>query len=255
MKSLLIGLLALSVFAQAPKSAAPAATKGSATAAPKVTRPDGTYAVISIVQGSAPVGDIVFKFFDKESPLTTAHIAGLMAGTKTWTDPKTDKKVRRKFYDGLTFHRVIPGFMIQGGDPLGNGTGSTDPAPDEYNNGLKFDVPGRVALANTGTPHSSSCQFFITEVPTPQLNGGYTIFGQVVEGQELVPKIANTPRNGEDRPNTTVRIAKVTIERFGAAPARPATSAAKPATSATKKSAPATTTKAPATTTKKAPTK
>jgi len=244
MKPWLIGLLALSAFAQAPKGAA---------AAPKVTRPDGTYAVISIVQGGMPVGDIVFKFFEKEAPLTTANFIGLANGTKMWTDPKTSKRIKRKFYDGLTFHRVIPGFMIQGGDPLGDGTGSVDVVKDEFKNGLVFDVPGRVAMAHAG-PGTASCQFFITEGPTPQLNGMYSIFGQVVEGQELVPKIANTPRSPDDKPNTTVRIAKVTIEHFGA-PAAPATSAAKPATSATKKSAPATTTKAPAAATKKAPVK
>jgi peptidyl-prolyl cis-trans isomerase A (cyclophilin A) len=205
MKLLTLGLVAATVFAQAP-------------AAPAAAREDGTYARISIVQGTAQLGDIVFKFFDKEAPLTTAHFIGLANGTKTWGDPKTGKRLRRRFYDGLIFHRVIPKFMIQGGDPLGTGYGTTDPAPDEYKTGLLFDVPGRVALANTGRPGTSSCQFFITEVATPQLNGDYTIFGQVVEGMELVPKIANMPRNAENRPNLTVRIAKMTIERVGAAP-------------------------------------
>jgi peptidyl-prolyl cis-trans isomerase A (cyclophilin A) len=221
MKTLFLGLLALSVFAQAP--AAPVA------GAP---REDGVYARISIVQGTAPVGDIVFKFFEKEAPLTTANFIGLASGTKPWTDPKTGKRTRRKFYDGLTFHRVIPGFMIQGGDPLGNGTGSVDIVKDEFKNGLLFDVPGRLAMAHAG-PGTASSQFFITERNTPQLNGDYTIFGQVVEGQELVPKIANTPRGPNDRPNTTVRMSKVTIERVGAPPAPPA-AAAKPATAGKK---------------------
>jgi peptidyl-prolyl cis-trans isomerase A (cyclophilin A) len=221
MKTLFVGLLALSMFAQAP--ATPAAA----------TREDGTYARLSIVQGTAPVGDIVFKFFEKEAPLTSANFIGLASGTKLWTDPKTGKRVRRKFYDGLTFHRVIPGFMIQGGDPLGNGTGSVDVVKDEFKNGLVFDVPGRVAMAHAG-PGTASSQFFITERNTPQLNGDYTIFGQVVEGQDLVPKIANTPRGPNDRPNVTVRIAKVTIERVGAPPARPVT-AAKPAAGTAKK--------------------
>ena len=220
MKPLVLGLLALSAFAQAPPI----------SIAPKPVRPDGVYARISIIQGTQPLGDIVFKFFEKEAPIATANFGGLASGTKLYLDPKTGKRIKRRFYDGLIFHRVIPGFMIQGGDPLGNGTGATDPIKDEYKTGLLFDVPGRVALANTGSPGTSSCQFFITEVPRPDLNGGYTIFGQVIEGQELVAKIARFPRDPDDRPNTTVRMTKITIERVGAAPAPPVT-AAKPAVS------------------------
>jgi peptidyl-prolyl cis-trans isomerase A (cyclophilin A) len=232
-KLLVLGLLASFAFAQAPPAAAP-----------KPVRPDGTYAHITIVQGTAPVGEIVFKFFDKEAPLTSANFIGLANGTKPWTDPKTGKVMRKRFYDGLTFHRVIPKFMIQGGDPLGNGTGSVAVVKDEFKNGLLFDQPGRVAMAHAG-PGTASCQFFITEGPTPQLNGDYTIFGQVVEGQELVAKIAGFPRDGNDRPNTTVRMTKVTIERVGAPPPR-TTGTAKAATKGTATKT-GTATKAPAT--------
>jgi peptidyl-prolyl cis-trans isomerase A (cyclophilin A) len=186
----------------------------AAATAPVAARENGTYARISITQGGTPVGDIVFKFLDTEAPLTSKNFIDLAEGRKVFTDPKTDKKVRRRFYDGLTFHRVIPQFMIQGGDPLGNGTGSVDVVPDEFKNGLIFDRPGRVAMAHAG-PGTASCQFFITEAPRHQLDGDYTIFGQVVEGQDFVGIIARTPRDEDDRPNRTVRIAKVTIERVG----------------------------------------
>lgn len=214
LRTLLVSLLAFSAFAQAPP-AAPAAD------APKAAREDGAYAHIQITQGGQPVGEIVFKFFEKESPLTSANFIALANGAKAYTDPKTGKRLRRRFYDGLTFHRVIPKFMIQGGDPLGDGSGSIAVVKDEFANGLTFDVPGRVAMAHAG-PGTASCQFFITEVPVKRLDGQYTIFGQVVEGQELVAKIAGFPRDGDDKPNTTVRIAKVTIERVGAPPAPPA---------------------------------
>ena len=135
--------------------------------------------------------------------------------------------MKRPLYNGLTFHRVIPGFMIQGGDPLGVGTGGTDVIPDEFSPSLTFDKPGRLAMANAG-PNTGSCQFFITEVPTPHLNGLHTIFGQVVEGQDVVDKIARTPRGGNDRPATPVRIVRLTVRREGPAPAASKPTSAKP---------------------------
>jgi peptidyl-prolyl cis-trans isomerase A (cyclophilin A) len=208
-----LALLATGAFAQTPPAAAPAT--------PAVE--PGLYATITTSMGAIKV-----KLFEKEAPLTVQNFVGLARGTKGWTDPKTGQTVKRPFYNGTTFHRVIPGFMIQGGDPLGNGMGGPGfSIPDEFKNGLKFDVPGRLAMANTGQPHSGGCQFFITEAPQPSLNGGYSIFGQVVEGQELVPKIARVQRDGSDKPLTAVKIVSITIKREGPPPAgAPATKAA-----------------------------
>jgi peptidyl-prolyl cis-trans isomerase A (cyclophilin A) len=135
--------------------------------------------------------------------------------------------VKRPLYNGLTFHRVIPGFMIQGGDPLGHGTGGTDVIPDEIVPSLQFDRPGRLGMANAG-PGTGSCQFFITEVPTPHLDGKHTIFGQVIEGQDVVENIARVPRGANDKPVTPVRIVRMTVRREGPAPAPAKPGAAKP---------------------------
>jgi peptidyl-prolyl cis-trans isomerase A (cyclophilin A) len=143
------------------------------------------YAVFQTSQGS-----ITVRLFEKDAPETVANFAGLATGAKEWTDPRTGAKTRAKLYDGTVFHRVIPNFMIQGGDPLGTGTG--DPGyrfKDEFQSGKKFDKPGLLAMANAG-PNTNGSQFFITEVPTPHLNNRHTIFGEVVKGFELVPKIA-----------------------------------------------------------------
>lgn len=217
----------------------------------KPARPDGLYATIS-----TSMGDITVQLFEKESPITVKNFMDLALGRKAWTDPKTGQRVRRPLYNGLIFHRVIPGFMIQGGDPEGTGMGGTDKIPDEFHPTLKFDIPGRLAMANAG-PGTGSSQFFLTEVPTPHLNGAHTIFGQIVDGQPLVKQIANVPRNAQGRPNTPVVIRKITFERVGpgapvnpppaapkAAPKAPAKAPAA-ATTATKATAPA---KTPATT-------
>jgi len=173
-------------------------------------------------------------------------IALSRGGSKAWTDPKTGQKTTRALYTGTIFHRVIPGFMIQGGDPLGTGMGDggMTPIPDEFHPSLKFDKPGRLAMANSG-PRTGTCQFFITEAPTPHLDGKHTIFGQVVEGQDIVTKIANTPKDGNDKPRTPVRIVSIRITREGLPPA---------AAPAMKKAAPKAGTTAPATK-KAAPTK
>lgn len=223
---------AKSTTAAKPTAAAkPAATVKPATPA----RPPGLYTTLAITEGAKPMGNIVIKFFEKESPITVKNFTDLAQGKKTWTVQETGAKGTKPFFTGLTFHRVIPGFMIQGGDPLGNGTGGTEVIPDEFHPDLKFDIPGRVAMANRG-PNTGSCQFFITEGPTVHLTGRHTIFGQVVSGQELVDRIARVPRGPNDQPNTPIIMSRVTIQRAGAA-ASPAT---KKATPTKKKAAPAT---------------
>jgi peptidyl-prolyl cis-trans isomerase A (cyclophilin A) len=135
-------------------------------------------------------GNIVVKLFDKEAPKTVANFVGLATGEQEWIDPRTGKKSKAKLYDGTSFHRVIPQFMIQGGDPLGTGTGGPGyKFEDEFQSNRKFDRPGLLAMANAG-PNTNGSQFFITEVPTPHLNNRHTIFGEVVKGLDLVPQIA-----------------------------------------------------------------
>ena len=150
--------------------------------------PEGKGDLYAIFQTSR--GNIVVKLLEKEAPKTVANFVGLATGKQQWTDPRTRQKTTAKLYDGTVFHRVIPQFMIQGGDPLGTGTG--DPGyrfEDEFQSGRKFDRPGLLAMANAG-PNTNGSQFFITEVPTPHLNNKHTIFGEVVKGQDLVPQIA-----------------------------------------------------------------
>ena len=221
-------LISASLFAQTDPA------KPAAAPAAKPEREPGLYVTIVTNQGT-----IVGKLFEKESPITVRNFVGLARGTKAWTDPKTGQKVKRPLYNGLTFHRVIPNFMIQGGDPMGTGMGGTDVIPDEFNPALKFDQPGRFGMANAG-PGTGSSQFFITEVPTPHLDGKHTIFGQVVEGMDVVKTIARVPAGANDKPRTAVRMTKVTVERVGPAPAseKPAATkpkAAKPKTTAPKK--------------------
>ena len=135
-------------------------------------------------------GDIVVKLFDKDAPKTVANFCGLATGAQEWIDPRTGQKSKARLYDGTGFHRVIPQFMIQGGDPLGTGTGGPGyKFEDEFQSNKKFDKPFLLAMANAG-PNTNGSQFFITEVPTPHLNGRHTIFGEVVKGGDLVPQIA-----------------------------------------------------------------
>ncbi|HUK54951.1 MAG TPA: peptidylprolyl isomerase [Candidatus Binatia bacterium] len=168
------------------------------------------------------MGPLRCKLFEKEAPLTVRTIVGLATGKKPYQDPRSGQNVEgKKFYDGLIFHRVIPEFMIQGGDPLGNGTGGPKgpgfPFKDECVAGLKFDVPGRLAMANAG-PGTNGSQFFITEVPTPHLHMRHTIFGQC-DNVDLVKKIARVATRGGDTPAKPVVIERVVIERVGPAPA------------------------------------
>ena len=175
-------------------------------------QPTGPTAVLD-----TSMGRITCKLFEKEAPETVANFIGLAEGTKDWTNPDTKQKVHGKsLYNGTTFHRVIPDFMIQGGDPLGTGMG--DPGylfKDEFDPNLNFDVPGRLAMANSG-PDTNGSQFFITEVPTEYLNQKHTIFGQCDDSSVLVVKsIARVERDGQDKPLTPVTLKKVTIVREG----------------------------------------
>jgi peptidyl-prolyl cis-trans isomerase A (cyclophilin A) len=159
------------------------------------------------------MGRLTCKLFSKEAPLTVANFVQLATGGKAWTDPVTEQKVQGKpFYDGTTFHRVIPEFMIQGGDRLGTGAGDAGYFfDDEISPALRFDVPGRLAMANAG-PNTNGSQFFITEVPVPQLNGKHTIFGQCdAHSVLLVASIARVERDANDKPVVPVVINKVTI--------------------------------------------
>ena len=163
------------------------------------------------------MGRMTCKLFSKEAPKTVANFIGLAEGTKDWTDPTTHQKMHGKpLYDGTIFHRVIPDFMIQGGDPTGTGMG--DPGymfEDEFDANLNFDVPGRLAMANSG-PNTNGSQFFITEVPTEHLDQKHTIFGQCDDSSILVVKsIARVERDGNDKPLEPVILKKVTIVPAG----------------------------------------
>jgi peptidyl-prolyl cis-trans isomerase A (cyclophilin A) len=154
------------------------------------------------------MGDIVVKLFSKDAPKTVENFVGLATGEKEWTDPRTGQKTNAPLYDGTVFHRVIPDFMIQGGDPLGQGIGGPGyKFEDEFQSGRRFDKPGLLAMANAG-PNTNGSQFFITEVPTGWLDNKHTIFGEVVKGFELVPKIT---RAG----NSKVTLEKVEISVGG----------------------------------------
>ena len=158
-------------------------------------------------------GKITIQLFPDKAPQTVANFVGLAEGTKEFTDRLTGKKVKRHFYDGLIFHRVIPEFMIQAGDPRGNGTGGPGYTfKDEFNAELKHDRPGVLSMANAG-PNTNGSQFFITEKPTPWLDGRHTVFGYVTEGVEVVKKIAHRPKGANDKPVEDVVIKKVSIIR------------------------------------------
>jgi peptidyl-prolyl cis-trans isomerase A (cyclophilin A) len=170
----------------------------------------GLYAVFETSQGK-----ITCRLFPDRAPKTVENFVGLAKGSKEFLEPETRQKTRRPFYDGLTFHRVIPDFMIQGGCPLGTGTGGPGyQFGDEFAPDLRFDRPGKLAMANAG-PNTNGSQFFITAAATDWLNHHHTIFGEVVEGQEVVTKICALPRDRQDRPKTPVTM-KVTIQEIQA---------------------------------------
>ena len=159
------------------------------------------------------MGDIVIQLFEDKAPKTVANFIELATGVKEWTDPKTKEKVKRPLYNGTIFHRVIPGFMIQGGDPRGNGTGGPGYRfEDEFHPDLRHNKAGILSMANAG-PNTNGSQFFITHQATPQLDGRHSVFGEVVKGQEIVVAIANVPRDPRDRPIKDVVIKEVVITR------------------------------------------
>jgi peptidyl-prolyl cis-trans isomerase A (cyclophilin A) len=158
-------------------------------------------------------GKVVVKLFTKDAPKTVENFVGLATGEREWTDPATrTKKTGTPLYDGTIFHRCIADFMVQGGDPLGRGTGGPGyQFGDEFQSRRSFDKPGLLAMANSG-PNTNGSQFFITVVPTPWLNNKHTIFGEVVSGQDIVRRVANEiPKGAGDRPKTDVRINTLTI--------------------------------------------
>jgi peptidyl-prolyl cis-trans isomerase A (cyclophilin A) len=205
-------------------TATPALPDAPQATAAATTMPNGP----SVVMDTS-MGRITCQFYQKQAPLAVANFIGLAEGTKDWTDPTTKKVMHHKpLFDGTTFHRVIPEFMIQGGDPTGTGMG--DPGytfDDEVTPDLSFDRPGRLAMANSG-PNTNGSQFFITEVPYPSLDMHYTIFGQCDDPSvDVVKTIARVPRDANDRPLTPVMLNKVTIVPEGQ-PLPPAPGAAPP---------------------------
>ena len=157
-------------------------------------------------------GPIVIRLLPDHAPKTVRNFVDLAQGGREWTDPRTGRVTTGRLYDGTIFHRVIPNFMIQGGDPLGTGTGGPGyQFADEFHPELQFDRPYLLAMANAG-PGTNSSQFFITTVPTPHLNRRHTIFGEVIQGQEVVDQISHTATDGRDRPVKDVVLESVEIE-------------------------------------------
>jgi len=201
-----------------PAQTAPAQTAPAQPAQDLPDAPQATAAAMIHPNGPTVVmdtsmGRITCQFFQKQAPKAVANFIGLAQGTIDWTDPATKKKMHHKpFYDNTTFHRVIPGFMAQGGDPTGTGEG--DPGfsfDDEFDPNLNFDQPGRLAMANSG-PNTNGSQFFITEAPYDSLNQHYTLFGQCDDSSvTVVQAITRVQRDSNDKPLTPVMLNKVTI--------------------------------------------
>ena len=168
----------------------------------------GTYAQFDTTEGSFTI-----RLFDKEAPKTVANFVGLAEGTREWKDPKTSETKTGPFYEGVAFHRVIKGFMIQGGDRLGTGTGGPGyKFADEFHPTLRHSKAGILSMANAG-PNTNGSQFFITLGPTPHLDNRHSVFGEVVEGMNVVEKIGSVATGGQDRPVKPVVINNVTIKR------------------------------------------
>ncbi len=171
-------------------------------------REAGVYAILE-----TSMGRMVCRLYADKAPRTVENFIELAEGRKEWTDPNTNEYVKRPFYNGLAFHRVIPDFMIQGGCPLGNGTGGPGyEFEDEFHKDLKHDTPGVLSMANAG-PDTNGSQFFVTVAATPWLDNRHSVFGKVVEGLDVAVKISQVVRDRNDKPRTPVVLEKVTIER------------------------------------------
>ena len=168
----------------------------------------GTYAVLNTSEGK-----ITVRLFEDDAPITVKNFIDLAEGKKEWSHPTTRVKSNAHLYDGTVFHRVIPDFMIQGGDPAASGMGGPGYRFEDETKGSphKFNVPGKLAMANAG-PNTNGSQFFITVAPTDWLTGKHTIFGEVVEGQNVVEKISRVARNSQDKPHKAVVIESLVIE-------------------------------------------
>ncbi|HWE84522.1 MAG TPA: peptidylprolyl isomerase [Terracidiphilus sp.] len=229
-------LAAFSVAAAAQQSTKPADLPDSPQpTAAAAMQPNGPMVVMD-----TSMGRITCQFFQKQAPNAVANFIGLANGTKEWTDPATKKKMHgKRFFDNTTFHRVIAGFMIQGGDPMGTGMG--DPGysfNDEFDPNLNFDVPGRLAMANSG-PNTNGSQFFITEAAYPSLNQHYTLFGQCDDPSvNVVKTIARVQTDGNDKPVEPVTLKKVTIVPEGQPLPAAAPDSLKPPTTTAPGSAP-----------------
>jgi peptidyl-prolyl cis-trans isomerase A (cyclophilin A) len=168
----------------------------------------GTYA-----QFITSEGNFTIRLYEQEAPRTVENFIGLAEGTKEWMDPRTSQKVKKPYYDGVIFHRVIKNFMIQSGDPLGQGIGGPGyNFPDEFHPKLRHNKAGILSMANRG-PNTNGGQFFITLGPTPHLDDRHSVFGEVVEGMDVVKKIGETATNERDRPLNDVSIQTIKIER------------------------------------------
>ena len=174
-----------------------------------MSRESGVYATFNTSEGT-----IVCRLFEAEAPITVKNFIELAEGSREWTDPRTGKKSNSPLYDGTIFHRVIPNFMVQGGDPTGTGMGGPGYKFQDETKGSphKFDKPGKLAMANAG-PGTNGSQFFVTTAATQWLTGKHTIFGEVIEGQEVAEKITAVPRSGQDKPLKDVVLNSVKIER------------------------------------------
>ena len=169
----------------------------------------GTYAVFNTTEGK-----ITVRLFETDAPVTVKNFVELAEGAREWVHPNTRAKSTDKLFNGTIFHRVIPDFLIQGGDPTGTGMGGPGYRFEDETKGSphRFDKPGKLAMANSG-PNTNGCQFFITVAPTPWLTGNHTIFGEVVEGQDIANKISLVARNSQDKPHKPVVLESVVIER------------------------------------------
>ncbi len=200
-----MSLVAASLWGRVGQKKVPGPAKPPAPQV-KLDQPPGLYAAFDTTKGR-----IVCRLFPDKAPETVKNFVGLANGTKRWYDDNKKVWRRGRYYDGLAFHRVIPNFMIQGGDQLGTGSGNIGYTfKDEFSPDLEFDKPGRLAMANAG-PNTNGGQFFITVAPTEWLNQHHSIFGEVVEGQDVADAISQVPRDSNDKPNTPVVMKTVTI--------------------------------------------